>query len=74
MYSEEDGKHHEKFVRLLKELRNALEEFRNVERLKLIKPYEKLFDLETKRLKKENVFTSRYILASVSVVSASNNC
>jgi hypothetical protein len=59
LYSEEDRKHHEMFVHLPKKLRKALEEFRNVERLKLIKPYEMLFDPETKRLNKQNVFTSR---------------
>lgn len=55
-------------------LHEALDNFRSVERLKLIKPYEKLFDLETKRLKKENVFTSRFALASfVVVVSVSDD-
>ncbi|KIM39011.1 hypothetical protein M413DRAFT_447369 [Hebeloma cylindrosporum] len=44
----------------LRKVRDALEEFRTVERVKLIKPYEKFFDSKTKKLlKHDDVFTSR---------------
>lgn len=47
----------------LKELVAALSEFRLVERKKLIKPYEKFFDPETKLLvKRADMFASRYII------------
>ncbi len=46
----------------LKELEAALSEFRLVERKKLIKPYEKFFDPDTKLLvKRADMFASRYI-------------
>ena len=51
---------HEKLDDALKKLRAALREFRSVERVKLIKPYEKLFDPDTLKLKDENAFVSRY--------------
>ncbi|KIM39015.1 hypothetical protein M413DRAFT_447379 [Hebeloma cylindrosporum] len=44
----------------LKKIEDALENFRTVERVKLIKPYEKFFDPKTKKLlKHDDVFTSR---------------
>lgn len=46
----------------LKKLQNMLEEFRSVERVKLIKPFEKLFDPDTLKLKDENTFVSRFFL------------
>ena len=47
----------------LKELEAALSEFRLVERKKLIKPYEKFFDPDTKLLvKRADMFASRYII------------
>ena len=55
---------HEKLLDALKELQAALAEFRSVERVKLVKPYEKLFDPDTLKLKDENAFVSRY--ASIS--------
>lgn len=45
----------------LKDLITTLEEFRLVERTKLIKPYEKFFDPETKlMIKGADMFASRY--------------
>jgi hypothetical protein len=60
--SKEDiEKRNQKLVGQLKELQGALEEFRTVERVKLIKPYERFFDPETKQLlKTADVFASRY--------------
>ncbi|KAF8179112.1 hypothetical protein BJ912DRAFT_1128563, partial [Pholiota molesta] len=59
--SKEDiEKRNRKLVGQLKELQDALEEFRTVERVKLIKPYERFFDPETKQLlKTADVFASR---------------
>jgi hypothetical protein len=51
---------HETLVDSLKKLQDALEDFRSVERVKLIKPYEKLFDPNTLQLKDENTFVSRF--------------
>ncbi len=52
----------------LKELEAALSEFRLVERKKLIKPYEKFFDPDTKLLvKRADMFASRYIFNIVLV-------
>lgn len=51
---------HEKLASDLKTLQDALKEFRSVERVKLIKPYEKLFDPDTLKLKDENTFVSRF--------------
>jgi hypothetical protein len=45
----------------LRKIEDALEEFRTVERVKLIKPYEKFFDTKTKKLLKcDDIFTSRF--------------
>lgn len=59
--SKEDiEKRNQKLVDQLKELQDVLEEFRIVERVKLIKPYEKFFDPETKQLlKTADIFASR---------------
>ena len=51
----------EKLQKELRKIEDALEEFRTVERVKLIKPYEKFFDPKTKRLlKHDNIFSSRF--------------
>ena len=45
----------------LRKIEDALENFRTVERVKLIKPYEKFFDTKTKKLlKHDDIFTSRF--------------
>ena len=45
----------------LRKIEEALENFRTVERVKLIKPYEKFFDTKTKKLlKNDDIFTSRF--------------
>ena len=45
----------------LRKIEDALEDFRKVERVKLIKPYEKFFDAKTKKLlKPDDNFTSRF--------------
>jgi Putative ER transporter, 6TM, N-terminal len=45
----------------LRKIEDALENFRTVERVKLIKPYEKSFDTKTKKLlKHDDIFTSRF--------------
>ena len=45
----------------LRKIEDALENFRMVERVKLIKPYEKFFDTKTKKLlKSDDIFTSRF--------------
>ena len=45
----------------LRKIEDALKIFRMVERIKLIKPYEKFFDTKTKRLlKHDDIFTSRF--------------
>ncbi|KAF8972504.1 hypothetical protein BDZ97DRAFT_1722616 [Flammula alnicola] len=49
-----------RLVGQLRQLKETLEEFRTVQRVKLIKPYEKFFDPETrKRLKTADMFASR---------------
>jgi len=58
---------HGNLVRSLRSLQDALYEFRDIERVKLIKPYEKLFDHDTRKLKKECLFTSRWELCYVSL-------
>jgi hypothetical protein len=51
----------EKLKQELRKIEDALEEFRTVERVKLIKPYEKFFDAKTKKLlKHDDIFTSRF--------------
>ena len=46
----------------LRKIEDALEEFRTVERVKLIKPYEKFFNTKTKKLlKHDDIFTSRFV-------------
>jgi len=57
---------HEKLASDLKTLQDALKEFRSVERVKLIKPYEKLFDQDTLKLKDENTFVSRFFYSLIS--------
>ncbi|KAF9475517.1 hypothetical protein BDN70DRAFT_883627 [Pholiota conissans] len=53
-------KRNQRLVDQLKELQDALDEFRTVERVNLIKPYEKFFDPETKQLlKTKDLFASR---------------
>ncbi|KAF8972501.1 hypothetical protein BDZ97DRAFT_1649682 [Flammula alnicola] len=50
----------ENLVGQLRQLEDALEEFRAVERVKLIKPYERFFDPETRKLlKTSDMFASR---------------
>ena len=45
----------------LRKIEDALENFRKVERVKLIKPYEKFFNMKTKKLlKHDDIFTSRF--------------
>ena len=57
---------HDKLVDELNELQAALEEFRSVHRSKLVQPYERFFDPETKRLLKnpdeKKMFASRFVL------------
>lgn len=59
--SKEDERH-VKLVDQLQTLEAALNDFRTVERVKLIKPYEKFFDPRTKKLRKEsNMFATKYV-------------
>jgi len=45
----------------LRKIEEALEYFRTVERVRLLKPYEKFFDAKTKKLlKQDEIFTSRF--------------
>jgi hypothetical protein len=60
---------HERLVGALKKLQDALEEFKSVERVKLIKPYEKLFDPDTLKLRDENTFVSRFAFPSIRLIS-----
>ncbi|KAH9487318.1 hypothetical protein JR316_0001391 [Psilocybe cubensis] len=54
------AKRHEKLVKELENLQNALTEFRTVERVQLIKPYERFFDPKTRLLLTNcDMFTSR---------------
>ena len=51
----------EKLKQELRKIEDALGEFRTVERVKLIKPYEKFFDAKTKKLlKHDDIFTYRF--------------
>jgi len=51
---------HEKLATELKRLETALEEFRTIQRIKLIKPYERFFDPVTRKLIRDSeIFASR---------------
>lgn len=56
---------HDKLVDQLNKLQAALEEYRSVHRNKLIQPYERFFDPNTRRLLKnpnqKDIFVSRYV-------------
>jgi len=55
----------QKLKQELRKIEDALEEFRTVERVKLIKPYEKFFDVKTRKLlRQDDIFTSRFVRIS----------
>ncbi|KAF8907694.1 hypothetical protein CPB84DRAFT_1768565 [Gymnopilus junonius] len=57
---EQVDQRHETLVKELKSLEDALNEFRSVERVKLIKPYERFFDPQTRTLlKNQDLFASK---------------
>ncbi|PPQ95766.1 hypothetical protein CVT26_015853 [Gymnopilus dilepis] len=57
---EQIDQRHQKLVTELQNLTNALDEFRNVERVKLIRPYERFFDPVTRTLlKNQDLFASK---------------
>jgi len=60
---------HGNLARSLRSLQDALYEFRDIERVKLIAPYEKLFDRDTRKLKKESLFISRWEPSYISLAT-----
>jgi len=59
---EQIAERQQKLKQELRKIEDALEEFRTVERVKLIKPYEKFFDVNTRKLlRQDDIFTSRFV-------------
>ena len=68
---------HEKLVNRLNELQSALEEFRSVHRTKLVQPYERFFDPQTKRLLKNDekeMFATKWVYSFTLITKGPAEC